>query len=140
MEDETGKIWGLLCVTIILLATIGLAYGTTLEKKVSTSGQSINPETGEKKSITNTKTIKKIKKKHKIISGYFKPNTKRLKYKWYFKKWINYCPGCHTYGTLRVNPKHVPESELTCKKCDMDYDGVRGREKITGSHKYLTPA
>jgi hypothetical protein len=51
----------------------------------------------------------------------------------------NYCPRCHSYGTLKFNPKGVPEGEWTCSKCNSDYCAADGREKITGSHYSLTP-
>jgi len=45
----------------------------------------------------------------------------------------NYCPRCKSYGTLKFNPKGVPEGEWTCTKCSSDYCAADGREKITGS-------
>lgn len=92
---------------------------------------SIAPKVEQKKPIV-------VKKKIKTISGWFKPNTKRLPYKWYYKTWINKCAYCGHH--LHMNPKKVPERELTCSKCGADYDGVQGREKIKGSHKYLKKA
>jgi hypothetical protein len=52
---------------------------------------------------------------------------------------VNYCPRCKNYGTLKYNPKGVPEGEWTCSKCNSDYCAADGREKITGSHYILTP-
>ena len=49
----------------------------------------------------------------------------------------NYCPRCKSYGTLKFNPKGVPEGEWTCTKCSSDYCAADGREKITGSHYCL---
>ena len=49
----------------------------------------------------------------------------------------NYCPRCKSYGTLKYNPKGVPEGEWTCTKCSSDYCAADGREKITGSHYCL---
>lgn len=49
----------------------------------------------------------------------------------------NYCPRCKSYGTLKYNPKGVPEGEWTCTKCSSDYCAADGREKITGSHYSL---
>jgi hypothetical protein len=42
----------------------------------------------------------------------------------------NYCPQCHSYGTLIFNPKGVPEGEWTCKKCNSDYCAADGMEKM----------
>lgn len=46
----------------------------------------------------------------------------------------NYCPKCHSYGTLTFNPKGTPEGEWTCSKCDTDYCAADGKEKISGSN------
>ena len=51
---------------------------------------------------------------------------------------VNYCPRCHSYGTLKFNPKGVPEGEWTCSKCNSDYCAADGQEKISGSHYSLT--
>jgi hypothetical protein len=51
----------------------------------------------------------------------------------------NYCPFCHSYGTLVYNPKHTYEGEWTCTKCDSDFC-LCGRCKASGSNVYLTPA
>ncbi len=51
----------------------------------------------------------------------------------------NYCPQCHSYGTLSFNPKGTPEGEWTCKKCGSDYCAADGKEKMPGSHIFLKP-
>ena len=56
----------------------------------------------------------------------------------YVTTWLNYCPQCGYYGTLLINPKGTYEGELTCDHCDCDFCGVTGKEKISGSTKYLT--
>lgn len=53
-------------------------------------------------------------------------------------RYVNYCPLCHSYGTLVYNPKHTYEGEWTCAKCDADYCNC-GRCKAGGSQVYLTP-
>lgn len=52
---------------------------------------------------------------------------------------VDYCPFCHSYGTLVYNPKHTYEGEWTCSKCDSDFCNC-GRCKATGSQVYLTKA
>jgi len=52
---------------------------------------------------------------------------------------INYCPFCHSYGTLIYNPKHTYEGEWTCSKCDADFC-LCGRCKAVGSKVYLIKA
>ncbi len=59
-------------------------------------------------------------------------------YKWFITTFVNYCPLCHHYNTLTINPKGVYESELTCSNCDADYDGVTGRDKSYNPRAYLT--
>jgi hypothetical protein len=58
---------------------------------------------------------------------------------YYTTTWLNHCPNCGYYGTLLINPKGVPEGELTCACCDSDYCGVSGFEKIhSADRKSLT--
>lgn len=55
--------------------------------------------------------------------------------------WENYCPLCHTYGSLEVNPKGTYEGEITCSACDADYDGCSGYDKYDyGARAKLIPA
>lgn len=51
----------------------------------------------------------------------------------------NYCPHCKSYGTLKFNPKGVPEGEWTCTNCGSDYCAADGKEKISGSKYALIP-
>lgn len=72
-------------------------------------------------------------------------------YQWYTRTWKNYCPHCGRTGSLRINPKKVPEVEITCGDghspwsdgCDADYCGVCGGDKANRSscgRVKLTPA
>ena len=55
--------------------------------------------------------------------------------------WENYCPLCHHYGSLEVNPKGTYEGEITCAICDADYDGCTGYDKYEGGARAkLIPA
>lgn len=55
--------------------------------------------------------------------------------------WENYCPLCHHYGCLEVNPKGTHEGEITCSRCDADYDGCSGYDKYDGGARAkLIPA
>jgi hypothetical protein len=51
----------------------------------------------------------------------------------------NYCPICHSYGTLSFNPKGTPEGEWTCKQCGCDFCAADGKEKMPGSNVFLKP-
>lgn len=70
-------------------------------------------------------------------------------YEEYTQSWINYCPFCHQYGTLKDTPKdpnrnsEIPEGEITCDEslggCDADFCGVTGKDK-NGRDIHLTSA
>ena len=49
---------------------------------------------------------------------------------------MNYCPQCHSYGTLSYS-KYCDGGQWTCSKCDCDYDMQTGWEKITGTRLRL---
>ena len=51
----------------------------------------------------------------------------------------NYCPTCHSYGTLAFNPKGTAEGEWTCTQCGCDFCAADGKEKMPGSDIYLVP-
>ena len=85
--------------------------------------------------------IHTIKQKHSIIGMYAKPSCGcRHSYTWHYREFVNYCPNCHHYGTLRKNPKGVPEREYTCSRCSSDFCGVCGKEKYSWSRVYLRKA
>ena len=95
------------------------------------------------KKVKKQKPKKKKKKKPELptISLWAKPSVRSgYSYKWHYRTWINYCPNCHHYNCLLVNPKGVPEKELTCGVCDSDFCGVTGKEKYSWSHVYLRSA
>ena len=73
-------------------------------------------------------------------------NPGKYKYKWYKTSFINHCPKCGKWGTLRnvYKPTAKYEYELTCDMrlggCDADYCGVCGKDKFSWSHYYITLA
>ena len=76
-----------------------------------------------------------------IIGMYAKPSCGcRYSYRWHYRRFVNYCPNCHHYNTLRKNPKGVPEREFTCARCSSDFCGVCGKEKYSWSRVYLRSA
>lgn len=82
--------------------------------------------------------------KSQVIDGYFQSSCSRSSCVWKrtkeHKYWLNKCGGpknC-TAGSMRNNPKGVSEGEVTCSKCDMDYCGLCGYEKMPGSSRHLT--
>lgn len=88
--------------------------------------------------ITKVNRTVTLKPKVPIIGMYAKPSCGcRYSYRWHYKEFINYCPNCHHYNTLRKNPKMVPEKEYTCARCSSDFCGCCGKEKMSYSKKYL---
>lgn len=78
------------------------------------------------------------KPKIPIIGMYAKPSCGcRYRYTWHYREFVNYCPNCGHYGTLRKNPKGVPEKEYTCHRCSSDFCGCCGKEKYSWSKVYL---
>jgi hypothetical protein len=65
------------------------------------------------------------------IGGYFLPGGMYGGQSGYHY-WEDYCPLCHHYGCLEVNPKGTYEGEITCSICDADYDGCSGYDKSAG--------
>lgn len=66
-----------------------------------------------------------------VVEGYFKPGVMSgYRYTWHYRAWEDYCPACGHHDCLLMNPKGVPERELTCRYCGADYDGVKGWEKM----------
>lgn len=85
--------------------------------------------------------IHTIAPKYPVISMWAKPSCGcRYSYTWHKYTFINYCPHCHRYGTLRKNPKGVYEREYTCAVDDCDYCAVCGKEKYSWSRVYLRRA
>ena len=78
------------------------------------------------------------KPKLPIIAMWAKPSCGcNYRYTWHYRTFVNYCPNCHHYGTLRCNPKGVPEREYTCARCSSDFCGCCGKEKYSWSRVYL---
>lgn len=74
------------------------------------------------------------------VSGHFKPSvSSQYSYRWYYRVWVDYCPACGHYDCLLINPKGVPESELTCSVCGADYCGVTGLDKGGGRWRLRRP-
>ena len=91
--------------------------------------------------IARLHKIVHIKPKYPTISMWAKPSCGcRNSYRWHYRTFVNYCPHCKHYGTLRKNPKGVYEKEYTCVIDDCDYCAVCGKEKYSWSHYYLRRA
>ena len=98
----------------------------------------IEPNPNRDKVHTVKKTVKKYKSKTPLVTITAKPSVQSgYAYKWYTMTWVDYCPNCHRYNCLLINPKGVPERELTCSFCSSDFCGVTGKEKYSWSRVYL---
>lgn len=98
-------------------------------------------KTSDKLYTEKQKTTKKIKKHPTItITGYPTCYTcwRNVRYHKGKTSYINYCPNCRKYGTLRNNPKHVADGEITCSRCDCDFCCYCGRDKVgsCGRHNW----
>lgn len=118
----------ILCIGLILLIiSLSTVDAVIIPKKSVSVGKCYKP-------IVHEKVVKK-----NTIGGYFKPSVKSgYLYKWYYRTWINKCSYCGHH--LLLNPKGVPERELTCSHCSADYDGVTGYVKNGRFNKRLTRA
>lgn len=76
-----------------------------------------------------------------VTDDYVKATTKcscgQSGYYYHTASFENYCPQCHSHGSLKFNPKGTVEGEWTCTQCDADYCSAEGKEKIGGSNYYL---
>ena len=139
----------IVCLLLILCISIDYADNTTITNLKDTTNDInlsevilVNSSTviGVNESASNivVKTSDKIYTKYSIIGMYAKPSCGcRHSYTWHYREFVNYCPNCHYYGTLRKNPKGVPEREYTCCRCSSDFCGVCGKEKYSWSRVYL---
>ena len=87
------------------------------------------------------------KKKVPVIGMTGKPSCSRcsrngVPYRWFTKKYVNYCPNCHHWNCLGNKHKRgaVHEKEITCFRCDSDFCICCGKEKYSWSRVYLRKA
>lgn len=126
---------------------ITIASNKTVEQNMNINASETILVNGTHYSIDNETGIAKLqnvvteKPKYPIIGMWAKPSCGcNHRYTWRYREFINYCPNCHHYGTLRRNPKGVHEKEYTCSRCSSDFCGVCGKEKYSWSRVYLRRA
>lgn len=95
--------------------------------------------------IAKVHKIVHIKPEYPTITMTGKPSCscgRKYSYRWYTRTYVNYCPYCHSYGTLYNAHKFQArfENEITCKKCGSDWCIVCGKEKYSWSKRYLRRA
>lgn len=126
---------------------ITIASNKTVEQNMNINASETILVNGTHYSIDNETGIAKLqnvvteKPKYPIMGMWAKPSCGcNHRYTWHYREFINYCSNCHHYGTLRRNPKGVPEKEYTCSRCSSDFCGVCGKEKYSWSRVYLRRA
>ena len=97
--------------------------------------------------VKHNDVIHTIKPKYHTITMTGKPSCTKcarnhIPYRWFTRSYINYCPNCHHYGTLGNKHKWQSryEQEISCFRCDSDFDIYCGKEKYSWSNVYLRRA
>ena len=158
-DNTKTLILGIIGVLLLLSVCVSVDYAdeniTVMNENISTCDVKVNDtskvvgldETNSSFVVKSSDKIYTIKEKTKkvsklpVITITAKPSVRsNYAYRWYTMTWIDYCPNCHHYNCLLINPKCVPERELTCKICDSDFCGVTGKEKYSWSRVYLRRA
>ena len=135
-----------ICVTVDYAAndTITVTNNQTLDRNINSSDIIVLNDSyyaGETDGVAKLHKVVTEKPKLPLVTITAKPSVRsNYAYKWYTRTWVNYCPNCKYYNVLLINPKGVPERELTCKRCSSDFCGVTGKEKYSWSHVYLRRA
>ena len=134
-----------ICVTVDYASndTITATSNQTLDRNINSSVIVLNGSYYSEEKVGVAKLHKVVTEKPKLplVTITAKPSVRsNYAYKWYTRTWVNYCPNCKHYNVLLINPKGVPERELTCKRCSSDFCGVTGKEKYSWSHVYLRRA
>ena len=144
---------GIVVVLILLLCCMALDSAdesivineSTLAENVPNGALIVNNSSvvavNDKASVIVGKSNDVVCYVHPVVGMYAKPSCGcKYKYTWHYREFVNYCPNCHHYGTLRKNPKGVHEREYTCHRCSSDFCGVCGKEKMGYSRVYLRRA
>ena len=148
IKDNYTKCLHLLVLVSLLLAMCVVAdYATTISSNITEPNIETNSTTevlGANTSMIITHpndtiyTVAEPRPKVPTVTITAKPSVASgYSYRWYTRTWVDYCPNCHRYNCLLINPKGVPERELTCKYCSSDFCGVVGKEKYSWSNVYL---
>lgn len=159
---EMKEIFMILIISIILFFIIGSDMAdedlmdntitSNISEKINISNSSnviCFDEDGNRITHNNTITVNPSDRLHKVSTKPQKPTITitakpscgcRYSYSWRTNTFINYCPHCHKYGTLKNVHKWQAryEQELTCTYCGADYCGQCGKEKYSWSRYYLT--
>ena len=139
-----------ICVTVDYADdTITVTENQTVDKNINSSVIVLNGSyySKEKGGVAKLQSVVTEKPKLPLVSIVSKPSCGcRYSYTWHKRTFINRCPHCHKYNTLRNVHKWPArhEQELTCDTrlggCGADYCGVCGKEKYSYSRYYITKA
>ena len=136
------------CVSVDYAAndTITATSNQTLDRNINSSVIVLNGSyySEEKVGVAKLQKVVTEKPKLPLVSIVSKPSCGcRYSYTWHKRTFINRCPHCHKYNTLRNVHKWPArhEQELTCDPrlggCGADYCGCCGKEKYSWSKYYL---
>ena len=126
--------------------TIVATSNQTLDQDINSSVIVLNGSYYSEEKVGVAKLHKVVTEKPKLplVSIVSKPSCGcRYSYTWHKRTFINRCPHCHKYNTLRNVHKWPArhEQELTCDSklggCGADYCGCCGKEKYSWSKYYL---
>ena len=140
-----------ICVTVDYASndTITATSNQTLDRNINSSIIVLNGSyySEEKVGVAKLQKVVTEKPKLPLVSIVSKPSCGcRYSYTWHKRTFINRCPHCHKYNTLRNVHKWPArhEQELTCDPklggCGADYCGCCGKEKYSWSKTYLRRA
>lgn len=130
-----------LCMAISGLFSFGFLNSPVLTD--SNESKTISPVIAEGiKQLPSEEKVNAKSKKSRLIKVTAKCSCSLLEdYNLHTSKWINYCPQCHKYGTLKFTKGGgCPEGMLYCTSCDADFCSVHGKEHVYSRSTYLKQA
>ena len=152
---------GIIIVLVLLSFCVNVDYASDNDTIVIENNQTMNMSNFTNVTVLNgthyvlskesgTAKVNKIvveKQKVPVIAMTGKPSCTRcsrngVPYRWFTKKYVNYCPNCHHWNCLGNKHKRgaVHEKEITCFRCDSDFCIYCGKEKYSWSRVYLGKA
>lgn len=162
IADNTKRLLlGIIIVIVLLSLCVSVDYASDNDTIVIENNQTINMSNFTNVTVLNgthyvlaeesgTAKVNKIvveKQKVPVIAMTGKPSCTRcsrngMPYKWFTKKYVNYCPNCHHWNCLgnkhKWGSRH--EQEISCFRCDSDFCICCGKEKYSWSRVYLRKA
>lgn len=162
IADNTKRLLlGIIIVLVLLSLCVSVDYASDNDTIGIENNQTMNMSNFTNVTVLNgthyvlakesgTAKVNKIvveKQKVPVIAMTGKPSCTRcsrngVSYRWFTKKYVNYCPNCHHWNCLGNKHKRgaVHEKEISCFRCDSDFCICCGKEKYSWSKIYLRKA